>query len=320
MNKSDSAEEQQSFESINYSIRPAKATQRHMLAEVIGRLGRFMPLPSYQYVGFGSTFFVDFRMLHQRYGIERMFSIEHAVDKRRRFDFNCPLGSIKMLYGESAKMLNHSAIRWETDPSIVWLDYDKPLDIPKLGDCARVLRRAVHGSLLVVSFSEQSGDIEGRAERVGDWLERWIPDDLEDEQLDPRTYGDLALDALTEHAHDVLKRAGGGKLFRQLFRFRYNDGHPMATWGGLIVDAEHSSEADSCEFDELPYIVDEGGATYEIIVPNLTPAERGLAERDLPNRPAAARRALEGRDVPAEEAERLKMLYRYMPRFVETFA
>jgi hypothetical protein len=313
-------EERESFEAINYSIRPAKAAQRHMLTEAIGRLTRFAPLPNYQYVGFGSTFFVDFRTFHQRFGIERMFSIERAVDKKRRFDFNRPLRCVAMLYGESQEMLNSRTIDWGKDPSIVWLDYDQPLDVPKLGDCGRVLRRAKHGSLLVVSFSEQSGEVEGRAERVRDWLEHWVSDDLEDEMLDPVTYGELGLDALTEHSHEALEHAGGDKVFRQLFRFRYSDGHPMVTWGGLILDADRQEEANDCVFEKLPYVVAEGEATYRIVIPNLTPAERALAERHLPNRPAEAKRVLLRHDVPAEDAELLQALYRYAPRFIETFA
>lgn len=312
--------ERESFEDINYSIRPAKAAQRHMLAEAVGRLGALAPLPRYQYVGFGSTFFVDFRLFHQRFGIKRMYSIERAVEKRRRFDFNRPLQCVNMLYGESDDKLKDPEIGWDRGPSVVWLDYDKPLDLPKLGDCGRVLRRAIHGSLLVVTFSEQSGDMKDRATRVGDWLEDWVPSELRDEDLDSQTYGELALDALTEHAHDVLARTRGSKIFRQLFRFRYSDGHPMASWGGVILDAERADDVDSCAFGELPYVVEEGEKTYDIIIPNLTPAERALAERHLPNRPATARRELERRDIPVEEADRLAAIYRYAPTFVETFA
>lgn len=309
-----------SFEKINYAVRPAKATQRHMLVEAIGRLTRFRPLTDYQYLGFGSTFFVDFRLLHQRYGMKRLFSVEQEEEKRRRFDLNRPFQSVQMLYGEAKKMLLDDSIDWESDPAIVWLDYDRRLDKAKLGDCDRVLRRAAHGSLLIVTFDAEPGKLAGREQRIRDDLEDWVPYEATDATLDTDSLAELGLDVLTKHAHQVLEEAGGEMVFKQLFRMRYSDGHAMATWGGLVLGADQADEADACGFDELPYVTLEGEPTYAIEIPNLTPVERALIERYLPRHRGRARRALAVRDIPPEEADRLAAVYRYAPTFVETFA
>lgn len=311
-------QKRESFEDINYSIRPAKAAQRHMLVEAIGRLSRFAPLPEYQYVGFGSTFFVDFKLLHQRYGLMRMFSMERAVRKRKRFDLNVPYDCVTMLYGDSSKMLLHRMIDWER-PAIVWLDYDEPFDQAKLGDCDRVFARAVHGSLLIVSFSSDAGPAQGREARVRDYLAGWVPPEENSAKLDNSRFAEIALAGLTDQARQQLADRKDGMSFRQLFRFRYSDGHPMATWGGLVLDGDREKEADDCGFGDLDF-VRQGRQTYEIAIPNLTPVERALVEQHLPGDPTAAKRELKGRSVPVREVDRLARVYRYAPTFVETFA
>jgi hypothetical protein len=309
-----------SFEKINYAVRPAKATQRHMLVEAFGRLARFAPLSQYQYIGFGSTFFVDFRLLHQRFGIDKLFSVEREADLKSRFELNRPYQSVTMLYGESGAMLRRPEIDWAAAPAIVWLDYDEHLDLPKLGDCERVLRRAIHGSVLLVSFSANAGPIRGRDERFRARLGPWLPSVDDDLTLDDGRVAELGLDVLAAHAETELDTAGGSKLFKQLFRYRYDDGHPMATWGGLILDADRADDAIGCSFEQLPYVVRAGGPTHTIELPNLTPVERALVERYLPSHLGRAKEALRRHGIPEEEANRLAAVYRYAPRFVETFA
>lgn len=308
----------ESFEDINYAIRPAKAAQRHMLIEAIGRLSRFAPLPDYQYIGFGSTFFVDFKLLHQRYGLMRMFSIERAVRKRKRFDLNVPFDSVTMLYGDSSRMLLRREIDW-VRPAIVWLDYDEPFDQTKLGDCDRVLARAAHGSLFIVSFSADAGVERGREARIRDRLADWVPREENSPKLDDRRFAEIAFDGLTDEARQQLANREDTKAFRQLFRIRYSDGHPMATWGGIVLDGGRETAADDCRFGDLEF-VRQRRQTYTIEVPNLTPVERALVERHLPGDRAAAKRELKGRSVPVREVDRLARVYRYAPTFVETFA
>src|SRR3954447_2820600 len=120
-----------SFEKIDYSLRPAKSTERWMLLEALGRLSVFTPLIQYQYVGFGSPFFVDFRLFHRRLAITKMISIEKETDREPRFELNKPFDCIQMLWGDSSEQLRE--IDWNA-PSIVWLDYDYVLNSAVLGD------------------------------------------------------------------------------------------------------------------------------------------------------------------------------------------
>jgi hypothetical protein len=223
-----------------------------------------------------------------------------------------------MLYGDSSRMLLRRELDWDR-PAIVWLDYDEPFDQAKLGDCDRVLARAAHGSLLIVSFSSDAGSERGREARIRDRLADWVPLEENSAKLDDRRCAEIAFDGLTDEARQQLADREDTKAFRQLFRFRYSDGHPMATWGGLVLDGDRETEADDCNFRDLDF-VRHGRRTHAIQIPNLTPVERALVERHLPGDLAAAKRELKGRSVPAREVDRLARVYRYAPTFVETFA
>ena len=65
-----------SFRKIDYRVRPAKHAERMMMCEAFARLGAFDELPSYQYVGLGSVYFVDFLLFHRILGIRDMVNIE----------------------------------------------------------------------------------------------------------------------------------------------------------------------------------------------------------------------------------------------------
>jgi len=56
-----------SYRLINYNLRPAKSVERKMLAEGMSRLSIFGKIEDYNYVGFGSTFFSDFLLLHSEF-------------------------------------------------------------------------------------------------------------------------------------------------------------------------------------------------------------------------------------------------------------
>ena len=70
------------FKKIDYRLRPAKHAERVMLVDLFRRM-RFAPIETYQYIGFGSVAFVDFRMVHKELGIKGLVSIEVISAKLR---------------------------------------------------------------------------------------------------------------------------------------------------------------------------------------------------------------------------------------------
>src|ERR1700712_3390037 len=72
-----------SFKKIDYRLRPAKHAERVMLCDLFRRM-RFSPPETYQYVGFGSVAFIDFRLVHRTLGIRQMISIEETSDENEQ--------------------------------------------------------------------------------------------------------------------------------------------------------------------------------------------------------------------------------------------
>jgi hypothetical protein len=308
-----------SFEKINYSIRPAKATQRRMLVEAFGRLAALYPLHRYQYIGLGSTFFIDFKMIHRQYGIRQLYSIEKEKDKRRRFDFNKPYSCVKMFYGTAGEYFASTQVRWSR-PSIVWLDYDYRLKNSVLADIDRVVEKARAGSLLIVTVDAEPPPARELREVL-------------DPEIDLRKLlgfvggrvGRLGGDGLagayhtyaTAEIESKLRRARPGVHWRQLFNFRYADGHRMLTFGGVLVDPSVEKRLENCHFEELPYY-QSGEAPFAIEVPNLTGAEVHKLAQSMPRPSSSKHKALLRLAIEERDLENYEALYRYLPQFIES--
>ena len=80
-----------------------------MAVDAMRRLSSFRPLPAYRYVGLGGYEFVDFDLVHRALGVNRMTSIESAVDEKR-LKFNRPFPGIDLKVGTSNEVASvHSA-------------------------------------------------------------------------------------------------------------------------------------------------------------------------------------------------------------------
>ncbi len=101
----DSIETLPSFRQFDYRLRPNKGAERKMLIEAFRRLNFFEPVKNYRYVGFGSTTFADFILIHRALNITDMISIEKRTDYQARFDFNKPFDCVDMKYGTSSEIL-----------------------------------------------------------------------------------------------------------------------------------------------------------------------------------------------------------------------
>src|SRR5438132_366806 len=110
---------------IDYSLRPAKQIERSMVFEACRRLNHFGNLEEYRYVGFGSYFFHDFRIVHRELGICDMVTIEGDYTLEERVRYNQPYACIDIRMGWSNKVL--PLLNWEK-PSVIWLDYTAKLN------------------------------------------------------------------------------------------------------------------------------------------------------------------------------------------------
>ena len=308
----------ESFNKIDYRIRPAKSVERKLIGQALGRLSRIAPLHEWAYVGFGSVYFADFILFHKTLGISDMTSIEQAKAYRDRVLFNKPYGYVGMAWGRAAKCLPD--VDWKKR-TIVWLDYDRPLSGEVLADLAMVSTNARGGSILLATV-----DIEPR--RMTD---QWL-DDLRQE-LGPDVVpssllashmkgpkGPLLAWRLVNRAireavriRNLTTSTDRAVEYRQLFNFLYDDGSRMVTVGGILVGQDEKDPVALSGIQDQWFIRSDSGP-LELKVPKLTFKEMKGLDRCLPLGPHSE---APPPALPPGALEQYALIYRYVPAFVE---
>ena len=313
-----------SYRDIDYRIRPAKHAERLMIGDALQRL-KFGTIESYQYVGLGSVYFSDFVLFHRRLGIQKMVSIERETQDSRRFLDNLPYSNIEMLWGSTATELTKADLSLR---SIVWLDFEDPLNREMLDDVRSVIGRAVSGTAILVTIqcrpAMQDANnprkiVDLLAERLG--RER-VDVGLTDDDL--LGWGTAAVyrKILINDIQATLSQRNGTRPreqhleFEQILNFHYKDGVQMQTVGGVLFDRGQRPIFNQCAFSDLEYFRP-GDAAFRIDVPKLTARELRLLEAQLP---LTEGKAISPGSMPLRDAEWFKKIYRYFPNFavVET--
>ena len=124
-----------SYNKFNYNVRASKSVERKMILEVLKDLCPPSVIRDYQYIGFGSVFYTDFRLFHKDLNICDMICIEREVDDKDRFEFNKPYKCINLIMGNSDEIL--PKLNWQKK-SITWLDYEDRL-LPTMFDDLRTI-------------------------------------------------------------------------------------------------------------------------------------------------------------------------------------
>jgi hypothetical protein len=288
-----------------------------MLIELFKRM-RFAPIESYQYVGFGSVAFVDYRMIHRALGIEEMTSIEDVSEDEReirtRFENNCPYQSIRVVFGHSSAILPTLDF---AKPTLLWLDYDNALRRSMCNDVAGVAQTIASGSFIGVTIagSFPTGKAgETALQHLKDNFPEFVPHDAKVVDYAAKKYPKFARNAL----HNLLSRAfsdaDAGKPVKrrplQVCNFKYRDGTvDMLTVGWIIVSDAETEIFDSCNFSSLPFFRD-GEITYSLKVPLVTPMEIREMERALPNLSTPSLSW-----IPQAERDAFGNSYRFLPNF-----
>ncbi len=310
-----------SYQSINYSLRPAKQIERKMLVEAFQRLSEIQRVESYRYVGFGSIYFSDFILFHKSLGIKQMISIEREQADEPRLNFNRPYKCIDILFGESTQIL--PKLSWQ-ERSILWLDYDKPLNQSMLADVSFFCSQARSGSVILVSTNVEPGSSDSPGTRLKNLKNKVgsdkVPIDIEDKSL--RVWGTaIASQRIlsNEIAQSLSIRNGllsmEDKLhFFHLFNFHYKDGAKMLTMGGIVHDNQDRIAIQRCAFERLDFYRDQNDEPFLIEVPKLTHREIRHLDAQLPTEDPLS---LDAPGIPPKQLRDYLQMYRYFPNYAE---
>jgi hypothetical protein len=258
-----------SFERIDYQLRNNKHIERRLMFDRLARASSLVEFSSYRYLGFGSMWFVDFRLAHRVLGIAEMASMER-IEHADRALFNRPFRCIDVLAGDSGVILASTKSEDWQKPVVCWLDYDGVLDPTVVEDIGTLLDHAVPGSVIAVSinanyFNYRPKNVQGQRERRDTALGQ-VEVMLQASVVAPRferpvtgggNHGDVEQENFPEflaiailswmiHRIDKAKRkpawadhTDDGEIleFLPLFNYCHKDGVDMVTVGGAIVDS-----------------------------------------------------------------------------------
>jgi len=323
---------------IDYRLRLAKSIERRMMCTAFQKLAVLMPLSKYKYVGFGAYYFSDFYLFHKELGINKMLSIEkgHTKELKARFEFNKPFECIEIAFQECSHVLNK--ITWESS-KIMWLDYTTTLTGAILSDLSTVLRNCKSGTVLNFSVKADPSDFDPLATKRQGSLKRLdvlkevvgsksVPSSITNNQINQKNLSIVFTKIVKQLIERILTERNLTEKdfeFKQLFNFKYNDGTPMFTFGGIIYKAgKHKAQIDKINFTELPFINDKE-ESFNILVPNLTIREIKFLESVMPkginNRGGIKDvKKLFNKNpmIPAKDILKFSKIYQYFPVFSET--
>lgn len=309
-----------SYELINYSLRAAKQIERKMIFEAAQRLAEFSLLEAYRYIGFGSVYFSDFIMAHRVLNVSNMVSIEKDVQKQSRFEFNKPFGCIQLKFGNSCEVL--PLLGWQ-ERTILWLDYDGPLDGNVLADIGSFCANARSGSMLIVSVnahpnSSSPDPIEDLKGSIGS---THVPLGLTKFDLSGwnlaksvRRIVSAAIESSLSDRNGVLSQFE--KLsWHQVMSFDYQDGAKMTTIAGVVVNKGEEPHFHKCAFNSLEFYIADHEGSCRIEVPNLTRRELRHLDQQLPLKQGDS---LTAEGIPQKHLQQYQKVYRYFPNYAET--
>jgi len=331
-----------SGEKINYDIRPGKSAERRMLCDLLHLLQAntkfFSPQ---QYVGMGSKYFNDFLLMHNEFGFSDMISIEGDEESINRYEFNKPLNCIEIKSGMTSAVL--PSIEWDqTNPSVVWLDYDGWIEKYMIEDTKDLIRLLKPGSVFFISINPSISENELRVEQdevIGDdvkrivtrisrvkWLrdrvEEYFTNDINEKMLagqeKANTIKKIFDDAMEEAIVAMNILEGKQLSYRQLLFVKYQDGADMLTFGGIILDQNMVNELDLANMSEKRDFIIESKdeKPWTIKIPRLTYKEVQAILKVMPLSEGDSH-DLSEHGIPIEEVENFSKLYRYYPHFVQ---
>lgn len=317
--------------SVNYNVRPCKSIERRMMCEIISCLTPFKPLYEYRYIGMGAKYFADFSLIHKEFGINRMYSMEinSEENNKKRFEFNKPFNCIKMVFGNSADILNSMQFEWKGIKNIIWLDYDGGINANQLQDVETCVGKIDSGSMVFVSFNSNFGNKFKKAspkEKLDIFCSR-IDNETLVKLLSPK---DVSKERIYKTINQMFRLVVQNKIserngiiqeerdkFRsqQVAYFKYNDSATtMLTLGWIVYKKEDEECYKKCNFNKLDFYNDTD-IPYDITVPNFTYKELTVLNRNMPDVEYPIK---EAEFFAEDEIEAYRKIYRYYPTIFET--
>lgn len=316
-----------SYNQFNYNYRPAKTIERKLFIELLKELYGVVNSKNTTYVGLGSIYFTDFRLVHKELGISKMINIEYNEKDRNRFEYNKPFACINLEWGMTTEIL--PGLDWD-GKKILWLDYDQTPQVYMLEDVETVFSNIAADSFFFLSCNSSFQRFYDKDKTVHDVerfkaeFEQYSPLEITAEMLTNKKSPYLIRKMINNEIKHVLDQRNAGILdegdkliYCQLLFIIYQDGAPMFSTGGILKTVRDLRKFAKSKIFSLPYI--RTAETFlDLQSPLLTNSEIDLLNTFLPN--LKKKRFLNAGEIdfiPEVEKDKYYEIYRYYPSFVE---
>lgn len=306
----------ESYKKVPYDLRPKKQIERKMIIETFFHLTRAgFPIKDYEYIGFGSTFFVDFILFHRILGIGKMTSIEKDDRITNRVLFNRPFKFIDIHMGEFSDVVPRLN---EKSNYIVWLDYDCPVYDLLIQDISNAVANLPIGSLFFVTIDVEPPQKDSKPK---EWLEYYQSNakGLFDKSefnlpLTKEMLVSVNVQIIKNAIFSAVSRRSTGR-FQPLFNFFYADGHNMITMGGMLVSEKETNKINEANLKSLEFVRQSFDVEpYKILLPILTRKERSFLDSHMPSIAGWSPTEFE---ITPDEVNQYQKVYRFCPLYVE---
>lgn len=238
-----------------YHLRPNKSIDRKLFIQTLIGLNQYLPISEYQYTGFGSYLFDDFKILHDTLNISKMVSLEKDITEYMRAKFNVPYACIDIKNVSSTEYLSELLIE-DDSHNIFWLDFVSPSEIgTQIGDYATLLKLLNPGDIVRITLNAnvaslgKSGNPDELTKVRFQKLQERIPDiyfpaSVTPEDFTTTRYPLVLLKIIKNVTMECLNDDPpySPNFLLPLFSSIYADGQQMLTFTGIVLDSHELEE------------------------------------------------------------------------------
>lgn len=237
-----------SYEKINYKLRPQKRIERALIAQLINNFQHIIG-EKINYIGMGSLFYTDFVYFNKYCNLNKMISIEMMEDehgvydekKEKRFRNNKPLDLIELIPKRTSEAIQELPF---DQSNFIWLDYDGCFVPAIIDDLESLIEKTTKSSIIAVSYNnfipkQYQSKRELNDEKCKKEYIEYILDGV-NSKFTVEEYAQIAAgicEAYLEDRVDQYNQMNGTKfILKRLSKVEYQDGVKMNTLIWVLLD------------------------------------------------------------------------------------
>ena len=239
-----------SYEKINYKLRPQKRIERALIAELINNFEHIID-GKVNYIGMGSLFYTDFVYFNKYCNLNKMISIEMMNDengeydgqKEKRFRNNKPLDSFKLIPKRTSEAIDELPF---DESNFIWFDYDGCFEPFIISDLENVIEKTTKTSIIAVSYNDfipkqYRSSKELYIERCKEGYKEFILDGV-DSNFTVENYAKIAAGICEKYIEEQVgfynSVNGTNFTLKKLSKVEYQDGAKMNTLIWVLLDED----------------------------------------------------------------------------------